>query len=411
MCRMEMRVCYQCLPWVVAGIVFFASPLFAEPRDRFTDARLKMVQEAIVSEGIKNEAVLNAMRTVPRHLFAGPQNRAAAYFDQALAIGHKQTISPPFIVAYMTEMLDPQPDDKVLEIGTGSGYQAAVLSGLVKDVYTIEIVEPLGKNAAKLLKELGYENVHTKIGDGFQGWPEHAPFDKIIVTCSPENVPQPLTDQLCEGGRLIIPLGERYEQVFYLFEKKEGKLVRTRLLPTLFVPMTGISEQSRQVKPDPARPALNNGGFEIDEDADGHPDSWHYQRQLTLETSGAPEGRAYITFENRDFGRNAQALQGMACDGTKVASLAVSLHIKGESLRPGHGPLDRPGLTVQFFDAQRFPIETEVVGPWQGTFEWRQVSKLLAVPPKAREAILRIGLNGATGRLSVDEVKLAPVPR
>src|SRR5262249_48250810 len=153
-------------------------------------------------------------------LFVSAELRPKAYLDQSLPIGHKQTISPPFIVAYMTETIDPQPTDRVLEIGTGSGYQAAVLANIVKEVYTIEIVEALGKQAAKRLKELGYANVRAKIGDGYKGWPEHAPFDKIIVTCSPEEVPQPLVDQLREGGKMMIPLGERYQQVFYQFEKQ-----------------------------------------------------------------------------------------------------------------------------------------------------------------------------------------------
>ncbi len=150
------------------------------------------------------------MRDTPRHEFVPRDQQKNAYFDMSLPIGDEQTISGPFVVAYMTEQLDPQPADKVLEIGTGSGYQAAVLSPLVKDVYTIEIVEPLGKRAEPTLKRLKYDNVHVKIGDGYQGWPEHAPFDKIIVTCSPEKVPQPLVDELKEGGRMIVPVGERY---------------------------------------------------------------------------------------------------------------------------------------------------------------------------------------------------------
>src|SRR5205085_3623469 len=164
---------------------------------------------------------------------------------------------------------------------------AAVLSGLVKEVYTIEIVEQLGRNANKVLREQGYTNVYTRIGDGYLGWPDRAPFDKIIVTCSPEKVPQPLIDQLKEGGKMIIPLGERYSQAFYLFEKQQGKLVQTRLLPTLFVPMTGAADKQRDKKVDGAHPKLINGGFE--KTTVGIPDGWFYQRQLTLETFGAKE--------------------------------------------------------------------------------------------------------------------------
>jgi protein-L-isoaspartate(D-aspartate) O-methyltransferase len=299
--------------WLTVALTgCLATSAAAQSVDRFQEARLRMVENDLVREGIKNPAVLRSMSSVPRHLFVSTQYRSAAYFDQALPIGYKQTISPPFIVAYMTEVIDPQPQDKVLEIGTGSGYQAAVLSGIVKDVYTIEIVEQLGKNAAKVLKELKYDNVHALVGDGYKGWPEHAPFDKIIVTCSPENVPQPLIDQLRDGGKMIIPLGERYEQVFYLFEKQGDRLVSSKLLPALFVPMTGISEDNRKVKPDPARPEIRNGGFEEDDDGNGHPDGWHYQRQLTVETVGAPEGKVYVKFENQDAGRGAQMLQGMA---------------------------------------------------------------------------------------------------
>jgi protein-L-isoaspartate(D-aspartate) O-methyltransferase len=157
----------------------------------------------------------------------------------ALPIGHSQTISPPFVVAYMTERLNPQPTDKVLEIGTGSGYQAAVLSPLVRDVYTIEIVEPLARKATKLLKRLHYDNVHVRAGDGYQGWPETAPFDAIIVTCAPERVPQPLVDQLREGGRMIIPVGRIEDQDLYLLQKKRGQVERRAVLPVRFVPMTG----------------------------------------------------------------------------------------------------------------------------------------------------------------------------
>ena len=205
-----------------------------------------MIRDEVAGGRRQERAGLDSIRKTLRHEFVNFRDRPYAYYDMALPIGEGQTISPPFIVAYMTEQLDPQPTDKVLEIGTGSGYQAAVLSPLVKEVYTIEIVEPLGRQAARVLQKLKYKNVFTKIGDGYQGWPENAPFDKIIVTCSPEKVPQPLVDQLKEGGRLIVPLGERYQQMLYLFMKKNGKLVSEALRPTLFVPMTGKAEALRE---------------------------------------------------------------------------------------------------------------------------------------------------------------------
>jgi len=294
----------------------------------------------------------------------------------------------------------------VLEIGTGSGYQAAILSGLVKDVYTIEIVEPLGKRAARVLKELKYDNVHTKIGDGYKGWPDAAPFDKIIVTCSPENVPQPLIDQLKEGGKMIVPLGERYEQVFYMFEKQNGELVKTRLVPALFAPMTGQAEANRQVKPDPRHPTIHNGGFETVTEEDGRPIGWHYQRQMTLETEGAPEGKNFVMFTNKDPGRSSQMLQGMTMDGRQVTAIQISFSVRAEKIRSGEGN-DKACFMFQYFDADRNAMQpVEMIGPWEGSFGWREITKTLYVPPRAREAICRVGLNGATGQLSVDNFRM-----
>ena len=193
-------------PHIFACLLLTAFPtmLFAQmTEEQFTAARLEMVEVAVVAAGIENEQVIESIRNTRRHEFMPREVRQRAYLDAGIPIGEKQTISSPFIVAYMTESLDPQPTDKVLEIGTGSGYQAAVLSPLVSEVYSIEIVRPLGVRAARTLKKLNYENVFTKIGDGFKGWPDAAPFDKIIVTCSPEDIPQPLIDQLREGGLIL----------------------------------------------------------------------------------------------------------------------------------------------------------------------------------------------------------------
>ena len=392
--------------WLIGG-----SASRGQDKDKYLDARLSMVEDEVAREGVKSKAVLAAMRIVPRHLFCLPQYRSSAYYDQALPIGFQQTISPPFIVAYMTESLDPQPTDKVLEIGTGSGYQAAVLSQIVAEVYTIEIVPELGKRAAQTLKDVGYRNVQAKVGDGYKGWPEFAPFDKIIVTCSPEDVPQPLIDQLKEGGRMIVPIGERYQQTFYLFEKRKGELVKTKLLPTMFVPMTGISEEQRKVLPDPTRPQLLNGGFESDEDQDGAADIWYYQRQLRRRIGGAPEGLAFIEFQSSDVGRGSQMLQAMGVEGSRVSGLEVTLLVKADGLKNGDKPHERPSLVIHFFDSERKVVGEELVGPWQGTFAWRKVSRTLSVPPKAKSGIVRVGLHGAVGRLSVDDIRLTPVAR
>ena len=198
-----------------------------------------MVEQQLKPRGIRDESVLAAMAKVPREAFVAENLREQAYADSPLPIGHDQTISQPYIVAFMTEQLHPQPTDKILEIGTGTGYQAAVLAEIVKDVYTIEIVEPLAKEASARLSRLDYNNAHVKVGDGYQGWPEVAPFDGIIVTCAPDKVPQPLTQQLKEGGRMIIPVGSGIDQQLYLLEKKNGQLAQTAILPVRFVPMIG----------------------------------------------------------------------------------------------------------------------------------------------------------------------------
>jgi protein-L-isoaspartate(D-aspartate) O-methyltransferase len=207
------------------------------PAQDFHQWREKMVKDQLEKRGIKSSEVLKAMRKVERHRFVPEAVMQHAYDDRPLPIGEGQTISQPYVVAFMTQVLELKSSDKVLEIGTGSGYQAAILAEICKEVYTIEIVEVLGANAKKLLESLHYKNIFTKIGDGYLGWPEASPFDAIIVTCSPTHVPQPLQDQLREGGRMIIPVGEKYTQELVLLTKKNGKLVRQNQMPVLFVPM------------------------------------------------------------------------------------------------------------------------------------------------------------------------------
>ncbi len=200
-------------------------------------ARNRMVAEQIIGRGVTDPSVLKAMRTVPRHLFVPGEYEAEAYDDNPLPIGHAQTISQPFIVAYMTEVSKPDSKKKVLEIGTGSGYQAAILAEIVDRVYTIEIIPELARESSDRLKKLGYKNIVSKSGDGYQGWPDEAPFDIIIVTAAPREVPQPLIDQLAENGRMIIPVGAPSAvQELILIEKKDGKIEKSRLTFVRFVP-------------------------------------------------------------------------------------------------------------------------------------------------------------------------------
>jgi len=196
-----------------------------------------MVQEQIVARGVRSPVVIKALQRVARHHFVPEKYRPLAYTDRPLPIGAEQTISQPYIVALMTELLELQKTDKVLEIGTGSGYQAAVLAEICDSVFTIEIIASLGNKSRQLLTELGYCNVWCKIEDGYRGWPEHAPFDAIIVTCAPSDIPEPLKEQLAEGGRLVIPVGAASAQELVLLTKRKGRLIYKSVIPVRFVPM------------------------------------------------------------------------------------------------------------------------------------------------------------------------------
>ena len=217
-----------------------AEPVTQEEADMAPE-RERMVERDIAARGVSDPRVLEAMRSVPRHRFVDPRQARGAYGDHPLPIGSGQTISQPYIVAHMTELARPGPGDRALEIGTGSGYQAAVLSPLVEHVYTIEIVPELAERAAAVLDELGYDNVTVRQGDGWAGWPEHAPFEVIVVTAAPDEVPPALVEQLAPGGRLVIPVGPVHAvQELRLIEKSEsGALRDRRIAPVRFVPMTG----------------------------------------------------------------------------------------------------------------------------------------------------------------------------
>lgn len=222
------------------GVMIFGARCEAEApgaSEKFAKLCEQMVKTQIEARGVKSKIVLDALRKVERHKFVPQTYQRQAYEDHPLPIGEGQTISQPYIVALMTEVLDLDSTKKVLEIGTGSGYQAAVLAEICHQVYTIELIEVLGKRAEKLLADLGYENIRVRVGDGYKGWKEYSPFDAIIVTCAPSHIPRPLKDQLAEGGKMVIPVGETFNQKLVLLAKKQGKIVEENIIPVRFVPM------------------------------------------------------------------------------------------------------------------------------------------------------------------------------
>lgn len=213
--------------------------------DEYAFARKRMVSRQIVSRGVSDKLVLAAMRKVARHKFVPKEMVQYAYEDRPLPIGEEQTISQPYIVALMTELLELEGGERVLEIGTGSGYQAAILAEIAGEVYTIEIIESLAMTAEKRLEEVGYENITVKFGDGYQGWEEHAPFDGVIVTAAPDHIPQPLVDQLKVGGRMVIPVGDLFQELKLLTKTEDG-VKEKNVIPVRFVPMTGEAQQKKQ---------------------------------------------------------------------------------------------------------------------------------------------------------------------
>jgi protein-L-isoaspartate(D-aspartate) O-methyltransferase len=229
-----MKCSYRFIAFLI--IAFISIDGWAQQKD-YPALRSAMVREQIEQRGITNEKVLAAMHKVERHLFVPIEFVGEAYDDHPVSIGEGQTISQPYIVAFMTDALKLKGGERVLEIGTGSGYQAAILGELCKEVYTIELYQTLAEKSEKLLKSLNYTNVFVRHGDGYSGWPEKSPFDRIIVTCSPRDVPQPLIDQLKEGGTMIIPVGESLNQELWLLTKSKGKLKKESVMPVRFVPM------------------------------------------------------------------------------------------------------------------------------------------------------------------------------
>jgi protein-L-isoaspartate(D-aspartate) O-methyltransferase len=233
---MRVRKTFFCVS-LLAVVITQSCVFAADPVDIFEKQRLEMVNEQLRGRDIDDPAVLSAMTKVPRHLFVPVKIRDLAYKDGPLPIGYDQTISQPYIVALMSQLLALKSGERVLEIGTGSGYQAAVLAQMGVEVFTIEIVPELGNRAKKVLDQLGYDRVKVKIGDGYLGWPENAPFDGIIVTCAPTSIPEPLNEQLAEGGRMVIPVGESGYQQLYLLIKQDGRIIQKKIIDVRFVPM------------------------------------------------------------------------------------------------------------------------------------------------------------------------------
>jgi protein-L-isoaspartate(D-aspartate) O-methyltransferase len=400
----------SCFTLVFIIVSLTALPCRAQSARQWSAARNWLVETELATAGIKSPTILAAMREVPRHEFVPEEFRQHSYLDTTLPIGHGQTISPPFIVAWMTDQLAPEPTDRVLEIGTGSGYQAAVLSRLAADVYTIEIHEPLGKQAAQALKRVGYKNIHTRIGDGFKGWPEAAPFDKIMVTCSPEKVPAPLAEQLKEGGRMLIPVGESFQQNLCVLVKQDGKLRVATRTPTFFVPMTGKADSLRSEVNEPLTP-LANGDFEETLES-GEPAGWYYLRQARLVEGGPQDGSGhYLQFSNQVPGRRAHVLQSIGVDGSQVSQLSVETWVMAEGLPAADkaNPGDGAKLYLSFFDANRRTVGEQTIGLWHGSFPWRRQSGVVRVPPTAIGVTVAVGLFGATGELACDAIQVRSV--
>jgi|TARA_B100001750_G_scaffold137713_1_gene109626 protein-L-isoaspartate(D-aspartate) O-methyltransferase len=408
------RVCHRLFYYRRAALVLTinflilsgATTAYGQSKRQFRQLRDQMVVAEIEAGGITNTHVLQAMRLAPRHEFVHRKYRKIAYRDISIPIGEGQTITAPFVVAFMTEQLDPQPNDRVLEIGTGSGYQAAVLGHIVQEVYSIEIVGSLGRRAAKTLRRLRYENVFTKVGDGFQGWSEHAPFDKVIVTCSPNDVPEPLVRQLKEGGRMIIPVGDHFQQVLYLYEKVKGKLEQKPLEPTFFVPMTGEAEQLQLVRTDSRNPSIANGGFEeVFGDKDS-PASWYYVRNGSVKkNTTAPEGERCLSFVKENSEQLAQARQAIGMDGRKVKEIGLSVWVRGEDIVPQFNTRSPQLLRLEFYDVKRRLVGQGTIEMVSGSFDWTQVYRRFRVPRRTHVAVVLIGILDATGTMDLDYLR------
>ena len=372
------------------------------------EARRLMVQEEIAAQGIENERLLEAMREVPREQFIPLYKRNLAYLNLAVTYGDGQVILPPLVTAHLIEQLDPQKNDKVLVIGAGSGYSSALLSRMCREVYAVEIDRNVAATAEETLNRLKYTNVKLRVGDGFEGWQEHAPYQRIIVECSPDSVPKPLVEQLAEGGVLLVPVGTEFDQTMHLCKKVNGELTTVSLWPTLLLPMKGKAEEFRSQSEKLRTPSILNGGFEeIVPKTTDVPASWAYVRQGRVITdSTCPEGKYSLSFINVTPVVAATALQAFPVDGKSISELTLACKIWGKEIRPGQNRQELPRVEVRFFDEKRRFVGGEWMGGWNMTFNWLPKEHVFSVPRTAKFALLRIGLGGATGEIRFDDFRL-----
>lgn len=396
-------------------------------------AKFFVENELVLQDGLENDLVLSAMMRIPREKFLPQNKKSGAYRDVAIPIGCSRMDYSPYITAYCISQLDPAPDDKVLEIGTGCGYASAVLSLLVREVHTVEFHATLSKKANQSLKKIGIKNVYGKIGDGFQGCPEQAPFDKIIVWGAVEDIPESLIDQLKEGGRMVVSVGEKYQQTLYLCRKKNGELKKETLPPTFFTSMPGEAESRRILLADPKNPSILGGDFEHYYGETRLPYGWyHVKNARILQGPDAPNGTNYMRFEvepeytivhdphemEDSYGeppeqfvpsaeKTAQIVQSFAIDGKTVSRVKFGVFLRAENIQP-LDPQNPPKGTIvlAFYGEDREVLQCVQLASVYGSFNWKPFSTEIPVPRKTLEADLYIGLFQNAGRLDIDAVSL-----
>lgn len=407
--------------WDNSGLLFSEAAYYygANPKVRKNEARplipeaRKMVEREILPQHEwEDPIVLSAIMRTARDRFVPASYKKTAFRDLAVPLGRSRYQQAPSLLAYMTEELDVRPDEKVLHIGTGSGYYTAVLSLLAKEVYTVELDETLGNRASQTFEKLAYTNIYTKIADGYDGWEEHAPFDRIVFTCSPETVPEPLVKQLREGGVMIVPLGEPFRQVLYRCKKKGEELQKEFLLPYPFELMEGEAQSRRQTKPDPERPELSNGHFERFHE-NGEPYGWFSMTNaIVREVPDAPEGRHFLKLEVNSFSsdeaRFARAEQSFALEGKNVSRLHLEAFLRGDRLETlsARNVRASASMILLCYDESDRLLQRYDLAPVSGSFDWKAFQCEISVPKKTKKATLILTLSDRTGTLEFDALSV-----